>query len=198
MKHLLVLSILSVLCLAWACPASIIGNFEGDTDGWIMENATSSIAAFGATNGVNSLELVVPADWKSAMKKPIDSLDTELAQATAITADITMRNDNNQIPSWWMQFTLIINSDVTGWKDLGTVEPGVPWSPQTFSVSWDITPDVNAAFANGSDWAELMFITNTGSGSTIWIDNIQIVPEPATLSIFALGGLALIRRRRAD
>ena len=40
----------------------------------------------------------------------------------------------------------------------------------------------------------------TGAGgspySWVWVDNVSVVPEPGSLALLALGGLALIRRRR--
>jgi hypothetical protein len=44
-------------------------------------------------------------------------------------------------------------------------------------------------------------ITSNGEGDTYetthWIDNISVaVPEPGTMSLLALGGLAILRRRR--
>jgi hypothetical protein len=37
---------------------------------------------------------------------------------------------------------------------------------------------------------------DTAPGSQIYLDNIILTPEPATLSLLALGGLMALRRRR--
>ena len=37
----------------------------------------------------------------------------------------------------------------------------------------------------------------TAHQGSAYYDNLSVVPEPATLSLLALGGLALLRRRRA-
>jgi len=48
--------------------------------------------------------------------------------------------------------------------------------------------------ANWTGWT----LRNQNAGSTIYstIDNLTVIPEPATLSLLVLGGLACLRRRR--
>jgi len=56
------------------------------------------------------------------------------------------------------------------------------WVP---SVDWDLTSDANG-----------MIVVNLRGGERITVDGIAIAPEPATMGLLALGGLAALRRRR--
>lgn len=53
-------------------------------------------------------------------------------------------------------------------------------------------------FVNTSANGMMMINIQTSSGSThdFWIDNIQILPEPVTMSLLGLGLVGLLRRRR--
>ena len=60
-----------------------------------------------------------------------------------------------------------------------------------FEVPFDVTNLV------GQD-LDLIFSTYTsGPGVGVYLDNVLVTPEPATLSLLALGGLALLRWQRA-
>jgi len=55
-------------------------------------------------------------------------------------------------------------------------------------ISFDATNDPGFVLTNG----------NVGVTLRLWnwrVDAVELVPEPATLLLFALGGLALLRRR---
>lgn len=54
----------------------------------------------------------------------------------------------------------------------------------------------NSAVAVASGNRTVIFMKSGHSGVSTFYDNISFIPEPATLSLLALGGLAILRRRR--
>ena len=77
----------------------------------------------------------------------------------------------------------LVDMKAYSWYDGVIVDNGIPIADITALTGWTIQ------FGHDSD-------TGTG-GDVAWIDNFQAIatPEPASLALLALGGLALLRRR---
>lgn len=83
-------------------------------------------------------------------------------------------------------------------------DPGIL---RAFNSSGDLIETVNTPGTSGAGSVETAMITrltpdiayviaSAPSGTDVHLDRLAFVPEPTTLSLLGLGGLALIRRRR--
>lgn len=75
------------------------------------------------------------------------------------------------------------------WFALYNEEPGPNAEGEWLSYSGDFTTVTGTAFLS------LKF--QAANWTTVYFDNVSLVPEPATLVLFAAGGLAMLRRKRS-
>ncbi|MBN1343390.1 MAG: PEP-CTERM sorting domain-containing protein [Phycisphaerae bacterium] len=71
----------------------------------------------------------------------------------------------------------------------------------TFYVEEVGNPSNNASYSIGMDYTasyvdEVDLWSSGSQGADAYVDTIRVIPEPATVSLLALGGFALLRRRR--
>lgn len=223
MKAKMVLSVL-VLALASVSFGDILmGDFEGgSTDGWWAGWPTSMtpIEEY-ATLGTGSMKVVM-ADGGWVEMIEIGGLlgtpmQTALGTIGQITLDATSFWNEAEGYSWGCQLAIIVNC--TGlWNGFAYQDVIVNGATQSFTFQLPedvmatiaaITSETENPYVNigilsntaGNVWSEPDPITGETTllfqgGATHYLDNIQIVPEPATLSMLGLGALALLRKKR--
>lgn len=180
MKKLIVL--LCVVGLTAVANANLVndGDFESGTqawpDGWGA--GTSGIFVVGAGVG-GSIGGVTTADnqyWHGF-------LDIAKAGGNWGTGDYTMT---------FQAKTDTIGTEIFfGWNGPGYAV----WAPQTALTTEWATYSFTAPFpVSGQTLSADIFLYQKGAG-TMTIDNVSLVPEPATLGLLAIGGLFVHRRK---
>ena len=212
-----IVTILLAVALTSASYAGIIGNWEGtSTDGWIswgdsqLSIGDSSIMpseysfnSSWSTLGSQSI-MITHNGWKQTLSIKLEYQTGEVADFLANTKlefDVAVPNIGNA-GGWGKIENVTLNASGWGWNALpsSTFMIGL-WAGSGTVVQHEVI-DYSAELplitaVPGSGYIELIFTTNNDSlNNEICFDNIKFTPEPATMALLGLGGLALIRRKR--
>jgi hypothetical protein len=212
-----IVTILLAVVLTSVSYAGVVGNWEsmpGNGDGWIDWSNNS-----GAGAGIQTLpQYAVNTSWYTLGSQSLQLTKNGWAQTLSIKLEYLGKNseflNNSKLE---FDFAVPNLGGAGGWGKIENVSlnaTGFPWASLPGStyqiglwagsgtVSHHMVIDYSAAKAlvaatANTGYIELIFTTNNDSvNNQMLFDNVRFTPEPATMSLFGLGGLALIRRKR--
>jgi len=206
-----IVAIVLMLAVTSTSYGVLVSDFEGSLSGWFTDEwveGTISQSTIGATSGTGSMLVEAPGGWIQTSKVDVKPFRDVLGLPGAlISADVT--SFAADMTGGWTEIEIVINgqnnddngaNNNIGWNQLGLKPMDRTGSPQT--IIWDLPPDLITAVAATDEniaWFEFVLVCNTedaaGSVGKFYIDNIQVVPEPATILLLGIAGLALRRRK---
>ena len=185
-KLVVMLAVLAVsVCSAQAV---FVDDFEAGIDNW--DGASIALETTNVSpNGGSTQALLInnpnPTNgiWEGGFTTGGDQIYFPVIGGAEYTLSFDYYGINNSVYCGWYIFNADGDSVSGGGADFG-------WT----SNAWD-TYTFTRTLAADADHAYLGFFP-TGPASSIIIDNVSYTPEPMTMSLLGIGGLALLRRRR--
>jgi hypothetical protein len=187
MRYLI--SFLAALCLA-ATPlcANLVanGDFEtGDFSDWFHSAGCTVVSDNGpSAAGVYAVEIVVGNDMRTPAIAVVEGFSYDVSfdwKATSMDG------------AYWGGFRYWSGVDAsrnpTGWLGQTLFQYGPTPDGQWQQASFTASP-----IPAGAAYADVVFFNADATGGVFSVDNVSVVPEPATMAILALGGL-FIRRK---
>jgi hypothetical protein len=212
-KCLLALLLIGVVAIS---PAAVIGDFETGMDDWVPSWEGTATLTVGSTpgtvtSGQNSLGVQISDSGYWELQWNASAIPASITNGK-LTFDLTMIASEWTASNWTkVADKIAINSDgASGWVEstLATAidrntlaATGSDWGPWAGDAFKSYSLDIPSYDTTGATWLQIVISLqqnpfDAGTIGNFYFDNVQLIPEPATLSMLGLGALAFLRKRK--